>query len=520
LNRITILTPLINTMGAVAIYFYFSFILPSWEIGAEIPGYFSPLFAAIGTAVLCLLGFLFFRRSLKSMFDVAFDKIQINSLEESEIHHLQREALRFPMVVAVISFMIWVLAGFIFGFLEPLITARIFNVQTPDLVFCVRRFLGISLLGGGVTALILYFVMENAWRSYIHNFFPEGHLNRVKHVFKLNVRKRFLIVFLGIIFIPFPTMGMTIFANIREMNMSDAITRSQIMDSLVWELGFIALDLLAIVMILAYYLSKSILVPLLGIKKAIKKVENNNLDTRVKILSNDEFGDVAEGFNLMINSLKESRKLRKSFGKYVSKEIRDEIIAGNLSLEGEMKRATLLFSDLRNFTGLVEKNHPKHVVKIINQYFNEMTLAVKEHKGLVLQYVGDEIEAAFGVPVGFEDHPELAVKAALEMRDRLALLNKKLEQDGFEPLSHGIGIHSGAVLAGNIGSTERMSYALVGDTVNSASRIEGLTKNYGCDIILSQTTYNLLTGSYNTKQLAPVKVKGKEDELIIYKLLS
>jgi len=520
MNRIMMLTPLVNGLGAVAIYFYFSFILPSHETMGDIPDYFPPLFFANGTVVLCLIGLLFFRRSLRNMFDVAFDKIKINSFDESEIYHLQREALKFPMVVALTGFMIWVLAGFIFGFLEPLITAKIFNVQTPDLISCIRQFLEICLLGGGVTSLILYFVMENEWRSYIYNFFPGGHLNRVKHVFKLNVRKRFLIVFLGIILIPLPTMGMTIFASIRKMNMSDAITRSQILDSLVWELGFIALDLVAIVIILAYFLTKSILVPLLGIKRAIKHVENNNLDTRVKILSNDEFGDVAEGFNSMINSLKESQKLRESFGKYVSKEIRDEILAGNPTLDGEMKRATLLFSDLRNFTGLVEKNHPKHVVKIINQYFNEMTLAIKEHKGLILQYVGDEIEAAFGVPIGFDDHPEMAVKAALQMRDKLALLNQKLEQDGFEPLAHGIGIHSGAVLAGNIGSKERMSYALVGDTVNSASRIEGLTKSYGCDIILSQTTHNLLTGSYNTQQLAPVKVKGKSDELIIYKLLS
>jgi len=228
-----ILIPLVNTAGAVAIYFYFSFILPSQEMVGDIPGYFSPLFSTIGTALLCLFGILLFRKSLKNMFEVAFDKIQINSLEESEIHHLQREALKFPLVVAVISFMVWILAGFIFGFLEPLIAARIFKVPTPDLIFCMRRFLGICLLGGGVTSMILYFVMENAWRSYIPNFFPEGHLNRVKHVFKLTVRKRFLIVFLGIILIPLPIMGMTIFANIREMNMSDAITRGQIMDSIV-----------------------------------------------------------------------------------------------------------------------------------------------------------------------------------------------------------------------------------------------------------------------------------------------
>lgn len=168
---------------------------------------------------------------------------------------------------------------------------------------------------------------------------------------------------------------------------------------------------------------------------------------------------------------------------------------------------------------MVEQNHPKHVVTILNQYFNEMTRAIKDNKGLILQYVGDEIEAVFGAPIGFDDHPDMAVRAALEMRRRLDALNMRLEQQGFEPLSHGIGIHSGAVLAGNIGSEERMSYALVGDTVNSASRIEGLTKRYRCDMIISQTTYNLLTESYPTEQLPPVKVKGKADELIVYKVL-
>ena len=246
---------------------------------------------------------------------------------------------------------------------------------------------------------------------------------------------------------------------------------------------------------------------------------NSNLDARAKVLSNDELGDVAEGLNLMINSMHENQSIKESFGKYVSTEIRDEIIAGNTFLEGEMKRATLLFSDLRNFTNLVEKNHPRHVVTIMNQYFNEMDIAIKANRGLILQYVGDEIEAVFGAPVGFEDHPDMAVKAALEMRQRLEELNVKFEKQGFQPLAHGIGIHSGAVLAGNIGSQERMSYSLVGDTVNSASRIEGLTKEYGCDIIISQTTFNLLTEPYNTRPLDQVKVKGKENEIIIHQLL-
>jgi adenylate cyclase len=518
MKKITVLLPLINILGALITFIYFSFILDSGDIQTNIPSYYSPLFFIIGTSVLGLFFIITRRKSMKILFDVAYGRTKIYAFEESEIYHLQRQALQFPLVITVITFMVWILAGFIFGFLEPLITSRIFNIEAPHIIDCLRNFLGISLLSGGVTTLILYFALENVWRDYIPKFFPKGHLSRVKHVFKLSVQKRLIIVFLSITFIPLPILSATIYSKITALHMADAITRNHIITSLVRELTFVGVDSLAICLILAYLLSQSISKPLVSIKNAIKKVENNNLDVQVKIISNDELGDVAEGFNLMIASMKTSQSIQESFGKYVCKEIKDEIVAGKTSLEGEMKRVTLLFSDLRNFTTLVEKNHPKHVVTIMNQYFNEMTMVVKANRGIILQYVGDEIMAAFGAPVGFDDHPDMAVKAALEMRNQLAALNQNLEKQGFKPLAHGIGIHSGAVLAGNIGSKERMSYALVGDTVNTASRIEGLTKEYGCDIIISQTTYNLLVEPYDAKPLDRVRVKGKENELIIYKL--
>jgi class 3 adenylate cyclase len=248
-------------------------------------------------------------------------------------------------------------------------------------------------------------------------------------------------------------------------------------------------------------------------------LEKGNLDVRVEIVSNDEIGSVTEGFNLMAKGLKESELIKESFGKYVSQEIRDEILAGKVSLDGEMKRVTLLFSDLRDFTPFVESTHPKQVVTIMNQYFTQMTEAIKENRGLVLQYVGDEIEAVFGAPVSYDDHTDMAVKAALEMRRRLIELNKDFEKQGIDPLQHGIGIHTGAVLAGNIGSKDRISYALVGDTVNLASRIQGLTKELSCDIILSQTTNSLLTGNFITEQLSAVNIKGKKEKVLIYKLL-
>ena len=185
-----------------------------------------------------------------------------------------------------------------------------------------------------------------------------------------------------------------------------------------------------------------------------------------------------------------------------------------------MKRVTLLFSDLRNFTGMVEKNHPRRVVRILNRYFGGMTQCITSHGGLVLQFVGDEIEAVFGLPDTCDDHPEMAVQAALAMRAGLDQLNRRFRNQGLPVLSHGIGIHSGAVLAGNIGSPDRLSYALVGDTVNTASRLQGLAKACKTDIIISQTSHDLLTGSYPVRQLPPVIVKGKENRLIPYEILN
>jgi adenylate cyclase len=278
--------------------------------------------------------------------------------------------------------------------------------------------------------------------------------------------------------------------------------------------------MLAVCLTLSVLVSRSVYKPLQDMERVMNEVAKRNFDVHVQVVSNDEIGAVGEGFNRMIMELKQSEFIRETFGKYVSKEIRDEIIKDSTPLEGEMKRVTMLFSDLRGFTSFVESTHPKKVVTTMNQYFSEMSDAIKGHRGLVLQYVGDEIEAVFGAPMTYEDHPDRAVLAAIEMRRRLILLNRSLEKQGFKPFHHGIGVHTGVALAGNIGSKERLSYALVGDVVNLASRIAGLTREFGCDIIVSQTTHDLLTRAFPTERVADVKVRGKKDEVTVYKLLN
>ncbi len=217
---------------------------------------------------------------------------------------------------------------------------------------------------------------------------------------------------------------------------------------------------------------------------------------------------------------KERDVINEAFGRYVPREVRDEILSGRIPLDGELKQVTVLFADLRNFTGLVENEDPRIVVRLLNRYFSEMTEAIRNNEGLALQFVGDEIEAVFGAPISTERHAQMALSAAVEMRKRLADLNKALDIEGVPPLQHGIGIHTGPVLAGNIGSPDRLSYAMVGTTVNLASRVQEVNKTFGTDILLTAQTQSALGGGFNVTKLQPVRVKGYSEPIELYSLES
>jgi class 3 adenylate cyclase len=235
------------------------------------------------------------------------------------------------------------------------------------------------------------------------------------------------------------------------------------------------------------------------------------------------------GFNLMalltgwmVDRQRRQRRerdfLNETFGRYVSKQVRDEIIAGRVSLKGELKEVTVLFADLRDFTSLVESMPPREVVAIINTYFEAMSEAITAHNGLVLQFIGDEIEAVFGAPVPLENHQQCAINAAMDMRDRLSHVNLKLSKQNYPPLRHGIGLHTGKVVAANIGSSQRLSYALVGETVNVASRIQGISKDFDTDILISEAVLKGANQKMGVQPLKPVSVKGIHDPLYLFSL--
>ena len=235
------------------------------------------------------------------------------------------------------------------------------------------------------------------------------------------------------------------------------------------------------------------------------------------------------GFNLMalltgwmVDRQRRQRRerdfLNETFGRYVSKAVRDEILGGRVTLSGELKEVTVLFADIRDFTRLVETTPPREVVTVINTYFKSMSAAINAHHGLVLQFIGDEIEAVFGAPVALANHQQWAVDAALDMRTRLSQVNLQLVNQGFPSLRHGIGLHTGKVVAANIGSSQRLSYALVGETVNIASRIQELNKDFDTDIIISEAVRQGLDRCVDMHPLPPVPVKGVREPLHLFSI--
>jgi len=259
--------------------------------------------------------------------------------------------------------------------------------------------------------------------------------------------------------------------------------------------------------------------PIRNLHQSTEAIAEGNFGHRVNIKRNDELGDLGSAFNRMATDLSERDAIREAFGKYLSPEIRDLILSGRIPLNGEKRIATLLFSDLRDFTPYVESNSSEEIVRSMRAYFTAMEKEITGNSGLVLQYVGDEIEAVFGVPLWYEDHAEKAVMAAIRMKKRLKILNSERAEKGLPPFRHGIGIHTGEVIAGNTGSEDRPSYALIGSTVNLASRIQSLTKEFNCDILVSEDTVKQIGDSFQLKKEQSRMVKGYSRPIVVYQVV-
>jgi adenylate cyclase len=217
---------------------------------------------------------------------------------------------------------------------------------------------------------------------------------------------------------------------------------------------------------------------------------------------------------------REKRQVKKLFSRYVPKDIYQQLLddPARAALGGRRRKMTVLFSDVRGFTALSEKAPPEEVVSLLNDYFSRMVRILFEHRGTLDKFVGDMVMGLFGAPLDDEDHAEHAVQAALAMTRELDQLNTEWQATGRPRLDIGIGISTGDMVAGNVGSDTIMSYTVIGDTVNLGARLESLNKDYGTRIIISEATREALKGRSDIRPLGEVVVKGKSRPVAIYEV--
>lgn len=261
---------------------------------------------------------------------------------------------------------------------------------------------------------------------------------------------------------------------------------------------------------LAFIIARQVTQPVNLLSQGAERIEHGDYEHDIKVKRRDEIGQLAHSFNSMAKGLAEKEKVRNLLGKVVSTAIAEELLSKDIALGGEERFVTVLFSDVRNFTSLCEGRDPKEILSLLNEYFTKISTKIEENNGVVDKYIGDAVMAIFGAPVQHKNDAVHSIVAAFEMCSELKKLNENFKQRGIAPLGIGIGINSGLVVAGNMGSKNRLNYTVIGDDVNLASRLEGLTKHYGVEIIVSEETAKIAP-EFIYRELDLVKVKGKKN---------
>jgi len=243
--------------------------------------------------------------------------------------------------------------------------------------------------------------------------------------------------------------------------------------------------------------------PVMSVRDAVAEVEKGNLDeVDVPVYDATEVGLLQAGFNRMVEGLRERQRIREAFGVYVDHEVAEHILEEGVSLEGEEVEVTLMFLDVKDFTRWAEETSASEVVERLNSLFDLAVPIIHDHKGHVDKFVGDGLLAVFGAPQRSEEHADEGLKAAMEIVE-------KLPREGPGDLEVGIGLNSGAVVAGNVGGGGRLEFSVMGDAVNVASRIENATRDTGDPILLSEDTADRLKGDYELERREGIELKGK-----------
>lgn len=413
-----------------------------------------------------------------------------------------------PSVYSLASVIGWNLYYF-FEIPFALHAKRLYGIQIKAILISSW---GFALFAGMTAWTISYLAIEVLNRTVLlPRVFPEGHIRR--NSFSVGPSFKHLMLFCFMVSSVFPVALLLSSLISVQINNGLEVNKNVI---------FVSALLLLIAFAITLALSKLILNPLGKLTKVAERIKNGDYKSRAGIVTADELGLLADSFNDMADSLAEKEFMRDTFGKVVDPEVRDYLMKENFlqggALGGETRKVSVLFCDIRSFTAMSEKMEAAEVVSLLNRYFTALGKCIAAHHGIINKYIGDAIMAIFGAPVQSENSARDAFEAALDMRKALIELNKAFEAEGLPVLRFGIGIHTGPVFAGTIGAENRMEYTVIGDTVNTASRLESLCKTYETDLLVSGASAEEIAAAGNVQLdfVADAQIRGKEEPMKIF----
>jgi len=297
-----------------------------------------------------------------------------------------------------------------------------------------------------------------------------------------------------------------------------------------WMIRFVILLLLLLGLGIGsmYWLSARWLRFIAILRNAVEQAAHDDFDLHIRLTGEDEFYHLGDALNQLLQSFAEKEKMRKAMEKVVSKQIAYELLQGALNLRGEERFATLLYADIQNFSPISADLSAVDLLQFLNNYFTRMSFCIDAHNGVIDKYQGDAFTALFGVPSQLDNEALSAIMAALDILEALELFNLEVAQPCGKRISLGIGIHSGEVIAGNLGAEDRLNYSVLGESVDIAMRIQGLSKGYGVPIVASgealaryqlQTPAHQTTNLFIARQLDVVQLKPHLPGIKIWEIM-
>jgi adenylate cyclase len=401
-----------------------------------------------------------------------------------------RLVLLAPLRLFGLQFGLWSAAALLFGIINSSYSARL-AIGTAVII----------LLTGLVTGSLAYLLSERLLRAPAARALARGAPGRLAVP---GVTTRALLAWAlgtGVPVLGLVLLGIVAFAGGYDITVSNLRVAVVVLGGTGIGVGLLATVLAA----------RTTADPIRSVRRALARVQRGEFDVQIPVYDGSQIGQLQLGFNEMVAGLAERERIREAFGTYVDEDVAAHILQEGTDLAGEEVEVTLMFIDVRDFTGFAERTPAREVVGAINRLFERIVPIIHAHGGRVDKFVGDGLLAVFGAPRRQPDHADQALEAALEIADAVG-------SGAAGQLEIGIGLNSGEVVAGNIGGGQRFEFSVIGDAVNVAARIEAATRQTGDTLLIAERTAGLLSRDHEVEleERPPLELKGKRDAVPVY----